>query len=369
LSGRFLDKENGDVLFYGDGAPIDNSQYLRRLSHLSESSLIKEDNYSLGGSVTELETFMSNLLGKEESVFMPTGTMANHLAIRKLSGIRKRAIVPEQSHIYQDSGDTLQNLSGINLVPLGGDRPYFSLEELKNSLELSKLRRIENLLGTVVIESPVRRCQGRIMPIDEMKKITDFCRKEKIRTHLDGARIFMMSAATGISPEEYAQLFDTVYVSMWKYFGAPFGAIIAGSHDFCSGLYHDRRMFGGGLPSASLAAALALDGSKSFLSQQINSMETGSNLFERINSSKSIEISKIPNGSNIFEAHISPEVDMDRLYSYLANHGIHMPPNPDKSKMFFININPTILNKPIQELEKVFLAAVEESLNPADSCC
>ena len=52
---------------------------------------------------------------------------------------------------------------------------------------------------------------------------------------------------------------------------------------------------------------------------------------------------------------------------YLGNHGIHMPPNPDKSKMFFININPTILNKPIQELEKIFLSAVEESLNPPAS--
>ena len=362
-----MDKEIGDVLFYGDGTPIDNEYYLKRLSHLSESSRLKEDNYSLGGSVTELETSMANLLAKEQAVFMPTGTLANHLAIRKLTGMRKRAIVLEQSHIYQDSGDTLQNLSGINLIPLGGNRPYFTLEELENNLESSKNQRVENPVGAVVVESPVRRCQGRIMPIEEMKKVTDFCRYEKIGTHLDGARMFQMSATTGIPPEEYAQLFDTVYVSLWKYFGAPFGAIIVGSHDFCTDLYHYRRMFGGGLPSASLAAALALDGSRSFLSQQINSMKIGNKLFERVNSSKNIEISEIPGGSNIFEAHVSPEVDIDRLYSYLSKHGIQMPPNPDKSKMFFININPTILNKPIQELEKIFLSAVEESLNPPAS--
>ena len=298
---------------------------------------------------------------------MTTGTLANHLAIRKLAGTRKRVFVPEQSHIYQDSGDTLQNLSGINLVPLGVGRPYFNLDALTESLEKAKIRRVENPLGAVVIESPVRRSQGRIMPFDEMKEITDFCREKKIGTHLDGARLFLMSAATGISPKKYAQLFDTVYVSLWKYFGAPFGAIIVGSHDFCTDLYHDRRMFGGGLPSASLAAALALDGSRSFLSQQINSMKIGNKLFERVNSSKNIEISEIPDGSNIFEAHVSPEVDIDRLYSYLSNNGIQMPPNPDKSKMFFININPTILNKPIQELEKIFLSAVEESLNPPGS--
>ena len=139
MSVKFIGKDNEDILFYGDGTPIDNKSYLKRLSSLAESSQIKEDNYARGGAVTELETFMSTLLGKEESVFMPTGTLANHLAIRKLAGTRKRVFVPEQSHIYQDSGDTLQNLSGINLVPLGAGRHYFDLSELKESLEKAKL--------------------------------------------------------------------------------------------------------------------------------------------------------------------------------------------------------------------------------------
>ena len=364
MSAKFIGKENEDILFYGDGTPIDNKSYLKRLSSLAESSQIKEDNYSLGGSVTELETFMSTLLGKEESVFMPTGTLANHLAIRKLAGTRKRVFVPEQSHIYQDSGDTLQNLSGINLVPLGAGRPYFDLSELKESLEKAKLRRVENPLGAVVIESPVRRSQGRIMPFDEMKKVTDFCREQKIGTHLDGARLFMMSAATGISPKKYAQLFDTVYVSLWKYFGAPFGAIVAGSQEFCSGIYHERRMFGGGLPSASLAAALALDGSKNFLQKQIKAMEAGRNLFERLNTNKLISIVEIPNGSNIFEIRVSPEVDMDRFYLYLSAQGIQMPVNTNKSKTFMININPTVLNKSISKMENIFFSALDQPCHP-----
>ena len=68
-----MDKEIGDVLFYGDGTPIDNEYYLKRLSHLSESSRLKEDNYSLGGSVTELETSMAKLLAKEQAVLCPQG--------------------------------------------------------------------------------------------------------------------------------------------------------------------------------------------------------------------------------------------------------------------------------------------------------
>ena len=361
MSAKFIGNENEDILFYGDGTPINNKSYLKRLSSLAESSQIEEDNYSLGGSVSELETFMSTLLGKEESVFMPTGTLANHLAIRKLAGIRKRVFVPEQSHIYQDSGDTLQNLSGINLVPLGVGRPYFNLDELTESLEKAKIRRVENPLGAVVIESPVRRSQGRIMPFDEMKEITDFCREKKIGTHLDGARLFLMSAATGISPKKYAQLFDTVYVSLWKYFGAPFGAIIAGSQEFCRGMHHERRMFGGGLPSASLAAALALDGSKNFLQKQIKAMEVGRNLFKKLNTNKLISIIEIPNGSNIFEMRVSPEVDMDRFYSYLSAQGIQMPANTNQSKNFLININPTVLNKSVSKMENIFSSGLEQS--------
>ena len=74
----------------------------------------------------------------------------------------------------------------------------------------------------------------------------------------------MMAGATGISPVDYAALFDTVYVSLYKYFGAPFGAILAGTVEFTDGLYHDRRMFGGGLASANFAAALALHGIDGF---------------------------------------------------------------------------------------------------------
>ena len=78
-----------------------------------------------------------------------------------------------------------------------------------------------------------------------MREIAEYCAERGIGTHLDGARLFMMSAATGVSPSEYAALFDTAYVSLYKYFGAPFGAVLAGTEDFCRELYHDRRMFGG----------------------------------------------------------------------------------------------------------------------------
>ena len=88
-------------------------------------------------------------------------------------------------------------------------------------------------VGALMIESPVRRQEGKVVPFDEMQAITDYCREQGIGTHLDGARLYMMSGATGISAKTYASMFDTVYVSLYKYFGAPFGSVLVGTAEFC----------------------------------------------------------------------------------------------------------------------------------------
>ena len=163
-------------------------------------------------------------------------------------------------------------------------------------LEQAERGRVINPVGAVMVESPVRRQSGKIMPFDEMKVVTDYCRDKQIASHLDGARLYMMSGATGISPADYAALFDTVYVSLYKYFGAPFGAILAGTAEFADGLYHDRRMFGGGLASANFAAALALQGIDGFEARFNRAMTRASALFDKINALESITVERFEHG-------------------------------------------------------------------------
>ena len=105
---------NKTISFSGDGLPNSPQILADNIRNLPNISSIKPDSYSIGGIVDELELKFSKIFNKEKSIFLPTGTLANHLAIRELSGINSKVIVPEQSHIYQDSGDTLQSLSGIN---------------------------------------------------------------------------------------------------------------------------------------------------------------------------------------------------------------------------------------------------------------
>ena len=350
------------VIFRGDGEPKTPLTMLQRLAEFDQKFTLKEDTYSLGGNVKQLEKKCAEMLEKEAAVFMPTGTLANHLAIRKLCGVKPRAIVQEQSHLYNDSGDCVTRLSNINLMPLAKGCPYFTLETLKAAVEQAESGRVINPVGAVMIESPVRRQWGKIMPFDEMKAVTDYCRDKQIGSHLDGARLYMMSGATGILPADYAALFDTVYVSLYKYFGAPFGAILAGTAEFTDGLYHDRRMFGGGLASANFAAALALQGIDGFEERFNRAMTRAKVLFDKINALEGINVERFEHGSNMFPLKLESDVDSTRFVKTLEEHSVSVsPPDGDHAGRIMLTVNSTILRQDIQDLLCTFERAIKES--------
>ena len=349
------------VIFRGDGEPKTPLTMLQRLAEFDQEFTLEADSYSLGGNVEQLEKKCAEMLGKEAAVFMPTGTLANHLAIRKLCGVKPRAIVQEQSHLYNDSGDCATRLSNINLVPLAKGRPYFTLEALKAAVEQAENGRVVNPVGAVMVESPVRRQSGKIMPFAEMKAVTDYCRDKQIGSHLDGARLYMMSGATGILPADYAALFDTVYVSLYKYFGAPFGAILAGAAEFIDGLYHDRRMFGGGLASANFAAALALQGISGFEERFNRAMAQATALFNKINALDGINVEPFKHGSNIFPLELASDVDSKCFVKTLEEHSVSVsPPDSDRSRRIMLTVNPTILRQDIHSLRFAFERANEK---------
>ena len=169
----------------------------------------------------------------------------------------------------------------------------------------------------------------------------------------------MMSAASGIGPQEYAALFDTVYVSLYKYFGAPFGAILAGDSQLIDGMFHTRRMFGGGLSSAYFAAALALRGIDGFSERFEESMLKARELFQRLNTLPDIEINEFDHGSNIFPLRIAPGVDVEKLIESLHQRNVFVYPEEGAVTISSLTVNTTILR---QSNEAIF-QAFHEALN------
>src|SRR5215467_7193944 len=342
------------VVLRGDGEPQTAQGLMRKLQAFEDAIGIAPDSFARGGTVERLEQRCAEMLGKETAVFMPTGTLANHLAMRRLCGTKPRAVVPEQSHLYNDTGDCVPRLSGINLIPLASGRPAFTLTELQEVLQRSVTGRVESPVGTVMIESPVRRQHGQIMPYEDMVTIASYCQRQGIATHLDGARLYMMAAATGISPQQYASHFDTVYVSLYKYFGAPFGAILAGPQACLSDLYHERRMFGGGLASAGLAAALALQGLEGFAERFGSAIAKGAALIDGLNECAGIKVRRFPHGSNIFPVELDPRLDVETFLAVLRREWIFLYPDEGSMGQLYLTVNTTILRQPNEAIVEAF---------------
>ena len=192
----------------GDGLGLTPAQYARLLTRLLDEKAMTPDSYSLGGVVEQLEEAFARALQKERAIFMPTGTLANHMAVRALANGSSRVLVQEDSHFYQDEGDCAQTLSNLTLIPLASGRATFTADDVQRVLDQTKGARVVPRVSAIAIETPVRRKQGERFDSVEVKKIVALARREGIRLHLDGARLFLQAAYTGESVAETARPFE-----------------------------------------------------------------------------------------------------------------------------------------------------------------
>ncbi len=352
---NIFNNPKGLVKLSWDGLSLTPEEYSTLLMRLADEGKIKADYYSNGGVVEELEHKFAKLLGKESAVFMPTGTLANQLAARQLAGNSKRVIVQEQSHFYNDTGDCAQNLSTLNLIPLGKNQVEFTLDEVKRTVAMTRGGRVKTGVGAISIETPVRRQNDRISTYNNLKEISDYARSEDIRMHLDGARLFVQSAHTGNSPAKYGELFDTVYTSLWKCFNAASGAILAGTNEFSKDLYHVRRMFGGGLPFAWPFAAVALHYADSFLDEYKIAYANAEKVFTKISQDDRFKVEYFENGTHIFKLIVN-HPDLNKFKLELSKKNIELP-NPVKDG-FMIKINPSFNRETPDYIVQSFMDAI-----------
>ncbi|MCC7034359.1 MAG: hypothetical protein IT179_16180, partial [Acidobacteria bacterium] len=184
--------------------------------------------------------------------------------------------------------------------------------------------RVATDVGAILIESPVRRLAGRMFDWDEAKRIAAFARERGIGTHLDGARLFIASAYTGISPAEYATPFDTVYVSLWKYFNCGIGAILAGPRRVLDGMFHARRMFGGNLWAGWPAALVARHYMHGFVDRLTSAVRVSEEFYTAIARHPMVSVERIPNGTNLARVTLKG-VDVAAVSRALAGRGIRLP--------------------------------------------
>jgi threonine aldolase len=345
------------VQLTGDGLGLTAADQGRLLTQLAEEGRIDRDSYSNGGTVQVLEEQCAAMLGKERAVFMPTGTLANQLAVRALArAAGGRAILQAESHLFNDSGDCVQTLSAINVMPLGPGRATFTLEEVREVLDRTASGRVARPVSVISIETPVRRRSGETFDQAELERVTDFARGEGIGLHLDGARLFLQSAYTDVDVAEYARPFDTVYVSLYKYFNAVSGAILAGPRALLDDMYHTRRMFGAGLPGVWPFAAVALHYLPGFVDRFREAVAVSEAFIEQVAQHDAFTVARIVGGTNLFVLGVGGS-DAAGFRRRLAEREVDLGA-PRAGGTFLIGVNETWNRVTADELASRFVGAL-----------
>ena len=195
-------------------------------------AVVGDDVYGDDPTVKRLEARTAELLGKEDAVYMPTGSMTNQVAIRAHTEPGDRVIMDIGSHVVRSEGGGPAALSGVTVQPLLGDRGIYTTSQLRDALGVTHPGSPTTLTPPatlLTVENTHNGGGGSIWPLELLDEVVATARAAGLRCHLDGARVWNASAATGIPPARYARDFDSVSVCFSKALGAPVGSALAGS--------------------------------------------------------------------------------------------------------------------------------------------
>ncbi|NOQ91239.1 MAG: hypothetical protein GQ552_00825 [Flavobacteriaceae bacterium] len=343
------------VNFTRDGINLSPTLYSKLLEHLTLEKDFQPDSYGLGGMIPQFEEKIAKALGKKKAIYMPTGTLANHIALRQHCTNSKRAIVQYESHINRDCGDCATTLSGINVITLGGNKVVYELSELHKFLTDNPKGKVKTPIGVLTLETPVRRKNLQRIPFNEIEKICKIARENNIALHLDGARLYIDAAFSNKNVKDYTKLFDTVYLSLYKSFNSVNGAILAGSKKIIEGLHNERRMFGGGLSSSWQQIAVAnyfFDNYEERYSKAQNQFEVFKQLIEK---GGKFKITSLENGSNIFKLTLSQNINPEQLISNLGKQQISLPNWNKIDQCFYIKLNDSLVYNDMQKTANLFI--------------
>jgi threonine aldolase len=241
--------------------PIDlRSDTVTRPTHGMREAMFKaevgDDVFGDDPTVNLLQETVADILGKEAALYVPSGTMANQVSVKAHTQPGDEVILEASSHVYNYEGGAPGVLSGVMTRTLEGQWGVFTAAQVEASIRPADHHFAHTRL--VVIENTHNRHGGTIFPVAEMRRIRETAERHGVSLHLDGARLWNASVATGLDVRAWADLADSVSVCLSKGLGAPVGSVLAGSKAFIDRAHRFRKVFGGGMRQAGILAAAGL---------------------------------------------------------------------------------------------------------------
>lgn len=217
---------------------------------------VGDDVFGEDPTVLELQERIADILDKEAALFVPSGTMGNQLALKAHTSPGDEVIVDAGAHMANYESGAGAALAGIQLRQIETSRGHPEAEAIRSVIRAGYYWEPNPRL--VCLENTHNKAGGTIFPLDRILEIAELVRERGLLFHLDGARLWNASVATGITEAEYAAPFDSVTVCLSKGLGAPVGSVLAGDQEFITRAHRFRKMYGGGMRQAGILAAAGL---------------------------------------------------------------------------------------------------------------
>lgn len=217
---------------------------------------VGDDVFGDDPTVRDLEARAARLLGQDAALFLPSGTMANQVAMRVHTRPGDEVILHEGAHVYRFEQGGLAALHGIQAVPLPGEGGQMALEAIEGAIRgddphLPRTR-------VVAVENTHNLAGGRVLPVEHLAAVRALCDRRGLAFHLDGARLANAAVAAGRPLADFGGLVDSVTLCLSKGLGAPAGTVLAGAEPFIRAAHRTRKLLGGGMRQVGILAAAGI---------------------------------------------------------------------------------------------------------------
>jgi threonine aldolase len=229
------------------------TQPTKKMRQAIFEATVGDDVYGEDPTINRLEGLAAEMLGKEDALFVTSGTQGNQLAVLAYCSPGDEIIVESESHIFFYEGGAISALAGVQPRVLKGDRGAMNPAEVKNAIRSQDIHFPDTSL--ICLENTHNRSGGSIVSTENMKDIYDIAQTASIPVHIDGARLFNAVVASNKQVTDYTQYCDSVQICLSKGLGSPVGSLLAGKKEVIQKARKWRKRLGGGMRQAGLLAA------------------------------------------------------------------------------------------------------------------
>jgi Threonine aldolase len=275
-------------------------------------------------TVRRLEARVATLLGKEAALFFPTGTMANQAGIAVLSAPGTEALLDANAHIIHWEMAGAAALSGVQVrgVPAGDGRLVMSAEDLARTIRPPSIHAPSASL--VCFENTHNGAGGKVTPLPELRALREVADAHGLPVHMDGARLWNASAATGTPLAAFAQCAHTVMLSFSKGLGCPVGAILVGDAPVIARAHMVRKRLGGGMRQSGILAAAALYALDSHLERLPEDHANAKRFADRVDGTAGARV--VPPDTNIVMIDLPDGVTSGAVVAMARDEGVLISP-------------------------------------------